>query len=89
MAFDFVFLSRQWARDAPQLEKSLQKLAASANPFWLLIFPEGTVLNESTLKRSQYYYAENRPELSHPQHLLAPRATGLKFILDHFDANEL
>jgi 1-acyl-sn-glycerol-3-phosphate acyltransferase len=75
-----VFMARKWDQDKPRLAHRLSKLAAATDdPMWLLIFPEGTNLSPNTRPKSEAY-AKKR-DLPHPNHCLLPRTTGLHFCL--------
>ncbi len=75
----FIFLKRNWEQDKPQMAKHFQKLNKLSLPMWLLIFPEGTNLAESTRERS-VKWAE-KSGIEDLQHTLLPRSTGLRFSL--------
>ena len=75
----FIFLKRNWEQDKPQMAKHFQKLNKPTLPMWLLIFPEGTNLAESTRERSANWAKKNG--IQDMQHTLLPRSTGLRFSL--------
>ncbi|KAF7502325.1 hypothetical protein GJ744_006026 [Endocarpon pusillum] len=75
----FIFLKRDWEQDKPQMAKHFQKLNKPTLPMWLLIFPEGTNLAESTRERSAKWAKKNG--IQDMQHTLLPRSTGLRFSL--------
>jgi len=75
----FIFLKRNWEEDKPQMAKHFQKLNKPTLPMWLLIFPEGTNLADSTRERSAQWAKKNGIE--DMQHTLIPRSTGLRFSL--------
>lgn len=79
--FEFVFLRRKWEDDVKIMTKSLAVFTEkSSQPFWLVIFPEGTIIrDESRQKARQYAIKEKLPILKHQ---LVPRITGLKFCVD-------
>jgi len=74
----FLFLQRDWAKDEPHMIGMLDTYAAG-DPTQLLIFPEGTDLSESNLKKS-HEHAE-KFGLPKYQHVLHPRTKG--FALCH------
>ncbi|KAG5455511.1 MAG: hypothetical protein BJ554DRAFT_5051 [Olpidium bornovanus] len=54
--FDFIFLSRKWEEDRGKIDASLGRVTGEETknePMWLLIFPEGTVVSQSTRTRSR------------------------------------
>ncbi|RHZ70593.1 hypothetical protein Glove_269g38 [Diversispora epigaea] len=75
--FKFIFLKRSWDADKNVLTKTMNRLADSKEPLWLLIFPEGTVVSKSARQKSKCYSEKNG--LSDHEHLLLPRSTGLHF----------
>jgi hypothetical protein len=50
--FDFIFLARSWASDRFHLASQLSALGNQAQqkqkPFWLVLYPEGTLVSENT-----------------------------------------
>lgn len=56
-----------------------QKLNKVDLPMWLLIFPEGTNLADSTRERSKAW--AKKSGIQDLQHTLLPRSTGLRFSL--------
>ena len=77
--YNFIFLSRNWETDRPQMEKQLQGLNKPSDPMWLVIFPEGTNLSKSTREASKRWADKNG--LEDMKHQLLPRSTGLQFCL--------
>ncbi|CAG8549673.1 1089_t:CDS:2 [Diversispora eburnea] len=75
--FKFIFLKRNWDADRNVLTKTMDRLADSKEPLWLLIFPEGTVVSKSARNKSKSYSEKNG--LRDLEHLLLPRSTGLHF----------
>lgn len=76
----FIFLKRNWEQDKPNMATALQKLNNTADPMWLLLFPEGTNLASSTRAKSAAWAKKNN--MSDMKHVLLPRSTGLHFCLD-------
>ncbi|KAJ3205749.1 hypothetical protein HDU82_004976 [Entophlyctis luteolus] len=87
--FSFVFLSRKWEKDEAILENRLSLIRDNSLGFyWLLIFPEGTIISPDTLKKSRIFY-EKRETLEKtsgksdcagvlpPQRVLIPRYRAL------------
>ena len=75
----FIFLKRNWEKDKPRLATHLQKFNKPKLPMWLMIFPEGTNLADSTRERSKQWAAKNG--IDDMKHQLLPRSTGLLFML--------
>jgi 1-acyl-sn-glycerol-3-phosphate acyltransferase len=78
--YNFIFLSRKWEDDQRTFKKHLGKLNKPNDPMWLIIFPEGTNLSETTRERSKKWAEKNG--LQDMKHQLLPRSTGLKFCLN-------
>lgn len=76
--FNFIFLTRKWEKDKPQVTRQLEKFKNN-KPMWLLIFPEGTNLAANTRERSRQW--AEKSGLKDLKHLLLPRSTGLQFCL--------
>ena len=75
----FIFLKRKWEQDKPRMAAYLQKFNNPKDPMWLMMFPEGTNLADSTREASKKWAERNGIEDMH--HTLLPRSTGLQFIL--------
>lgn len=75
----FIFLKRNWEKDKPRLSQHLQKFNKASDPMWLMMFPEGTNLADSTRANSAKWADKNN--IDDMQHLLLPRSTGLQFCL--------
>lgn len=87
--YGFIFMSRKMALDRPRLSHRIQKLKQvkidpSGNPyldpFWLLLFPEGTNLSRNGRRKSSQWAAKN--QIRDPRHLMLPRSTGTFFCLN-------
>jgi hypothetical protein len=78
--YNFIFLSRKWEEDQRTFKKHLSKLNKKGDPMWLIIFPEGTNLSQTTREKSQKWAQKNG--LQDMKHQLLPRSTGLKFCLN-------
>ena len=70
----FVYISRDWKRDESRMGLMVDHLASAAEPFQLLLFPEGTNLTAETKRRSDAFAAANN--LASYGHVLHPRTTG-------------
>lgn len=75
----FIFLKRKWEQDKPRMAAHLQKFNNPEDPMWLMMFPEGTNLADSTREASKRWAEKNG--IDDMQHMLLPRSTGLQFIL--------
>ena len=75
----FIFLKRKWEQDKPRMAAHLQKFNKPKDPMWLMMFPEGTNLADSTREASKKW-AEKKG-IDDMRHMLLPRSTGLQFIL--------
>jgi len=75
----FIFLKRKWEQDKPRMAAHLQKFNNARDPMWLMMFPEGTNLADSTREASKAWAEKNG--IHDMQHTLLPRSTGLQFIL--------
>ncbi|KAF1832479.1 acyltransferase-domain-containing protein [Decorospora gaudefroyi] len=78
--YNFIFLSRKWEEDQRTFKKHLGKLNKKGDPMWLIIFPEGTNLSQTTREKSKKWAEKNG--LQDMKHQLLPRSTGLKFCLN-------
>jgi hypothetical protein len=77
--YNFIFLSRKWENDRAQFQAHLAQLNKPEDPMWLIIFPEGTNLAQSTRERSKAWAEQNG--LQDMKHQLLPRTRGLQFCL--------
>lgn len=77
--YNFIFLSRNWEKDRYNFKKHLDHLKDPTDPMWLLIFPEGTNLSETTREKSAKW--AEKTGIPDMKHQLLPRSTGLQFCL--------
>lgn len=77
--YNFVFLSRKWESDFLHMKTQFDTICSISNKAWMLIFPEGTNINDNHLKKSQEY----APKVGGPilQTVLLPRVKGLYLAL--------
>ena len=61
------------------MEYRLKKITESDDPFWLLLFPEGTNFSPNTLPKSEAY--SKKMDLPVFNNVLLPRVTGLRSCL--------
>eukprot|EP00903_Cladosiphon_okamuranus_P020541 g18854.t1 len=84
--FGFIFLKRDWLKDRANLEKQLGVFTGDGFPLRLLIFPEGTTINQRSMdKCANFAKKEQRPTF---EHLLLPRTTGFGACLNAFNCAE-
>ncbi|KAI8057544.1 uncharacterized protein B0P05DRAFT_559674 [Gilbertella persicaria] len=77
--FDFIFLKRKLALDKDNMVQNLERSKKSNQPMWLVLFPEGTVVSESTRLRSKAYAEKN--DRKDNRYTLLPRSTGLRLCI--------
>ena len=71
--FEFLFLHRNWKRDAAQIDRVTREYTHM--PLWLLLFPEGTV-HTTEARPGSVRHAE-RVGAYMPRELLLPRVAGI------------
>ncbi|CAM9446476.1 unnamed protein product, partial [Hapterophycus canaliculatus] len=49
--FGFIFLKRDWVKDRANLERQLNVFTGDGFPLRLLIFPEGTTINQRSMEK--------------------------------------
>jgi lysocardiolipin and lysophospholipid acyltransferase len=76
LSFGFMFMERKWQRDKHQMTSKLKSYIAEAQPFWLLIFPEGTLLCTQTMSWTREYIEKSGLDWVYEQ-VLMPKHTGL------------
>lgn len=86
--FGHIFLNRKLERDITHLEQRLDEIN-KMNEFELVIFPEGTVIENETRERSIAYAKKNNikvngQDFSHDRVLL-PKTSGFKIALKRLD----
>jgi 1-acyl-sn-glycerol-3-phosphate acyltransferase len=73
--FGYIFLKREWEKDKHTIHQTLGHLLHEEDPFWLLIFPEGTRLKDSALELARQFAKEKG--MRQPNHVLLPRHKGM------------
>lgn len=70
----FIFVKRDWMRDARRIKHTFRRVTTNRIPFWLLIFPEGTRASPQKISAAQYYARFRGIHV--PSHTLIPKAKG-------------
>jgi 1-acyl-sn-glycerol-3-phosphate acyltransferase len=76
-----VKLNRNWEQDKDTLAKQLDGIKTNGKKQVIIIFPEGTRLNEKKLKEGQEFSVKNN--LPVYENLMVPKSKGLWFITNH------
>lgn len=83
-----VFLARNWADDKVSIERTFHTIKSEKLPAWLIMFLEGTRINEYKLQQSQEYARRRGHPI--PQHTMVPRTKGfiatIEGMRDYLDA---
>ncbi|XP_013772761.1 lysocardiolipin acyltransferase 1-like [Limulus polyphemus] len=74
----FLYIKRSWAKDQILLEGLLHLLNSDRCNLQVLLFPEGTDLTLSNIKKSEAFARRN--DFSSYRHVLHPRTTGFVFM---------
>ncbi|KAM0678768.1 hypothetical protein BDAP_000551 [Binucleata daphniae] len=84
--FGYIFLERNWNIDQQILERGLKQLKEK-NSFYLLIFPEGTIIDTDSHKKSKKFCTSNniilQNEVFNPENVILPRKTGYDMIFNN------
>lgn len=84
--FGYLFLSRKWNEDRTEIDEKMKVIASDKQwPTWLVVFPEGTVVNKHTHSRSMAYAEKAGLVQYHPKNLLLPRVKGLQACLQSLE----
>jgi 1-acyl-sn-glycerol-3-phosphate acyltransferase len=85
---NYIFLKRDWMRDANSVLNTFQTLRQDQIPFWLINFPEGTRVTPEKLTKSQAFARQRNLKVLN--NLLIPRTKGVTSTIaglrGHFDA---
>ena len=73
-ACQFIFITRNWARDQRIIADSLAYYSSRGYPLQLLFFPEGTNLSQHTRNKSHEFAEQN--QLQKYDYVLHPHTTG-------------
>ncbi|KAI8611118.1 hypothetical protein BC830DRAFT_685493 [Chytriomyces sp. MP71] len=89
----FIFLRQDWATDAPRLERGLRGIPArSADPVWLVLFPEGGFPHPVNYAKARTYIAKAEaagggtlyvPRM--PEYVVLPRNKGIRGCIDNLN----
>lgn len=71
----YIFLQRSRENDIPHIYNTMSYLLKTSDKVALLLFPEGTDLSASNIKKSNVYAAKNN--LPEYKYVLHPKSTGL------------
>jgi len=72
---DFIFLSRDWAKDKDSIAATFNKLKVRKLPFWVISHLEGTRFSEKKVKESQDF--AKKKDLPILKNCLLPRLKGI------------
>ncbi len=85
---DCVFVKRNWASDAENIERTFARLRGDKVPLWLVSFVEGTRASSSKIAACQEFARKHG--LRPPEHVQLPRTKGfvatVNGLRDHLDA---
>lgn len=72
---EMLLVSRNWERDAERVRRVFaRQVQRKGQPFWLVIFPEGTRFTPAKLAQTKKYARQTG--MDEPQHVLLPRPRG-------------
>lgn len=77
----YIFITRHWQEDKDRMTRSLDYLVSQQRRSQILIFPEGTDLNDKSKANSDSYAEKNG--LKKYEYTLHPRTTGFSFVTNH------
>ncbi|KAM0675858.1 hypothetical protein GVAV_000634 [Gurleya vavrai] len=84
--FGYIFLKREWNTDRNILQNGLKQLRQK-DKFYLLLFPEGTLIDSETHAKSKKFALENNVTVNNkvfnPENVLLPRKTGYEMIFEN------
>ncbi|KAM0688603.1 hypothetical protein COBT_000140 [Conglomerata obtusa] len=87
--FGYIFLKRDWSKDQEILANGLKKLKEKES-FYLLIFPEGTIIDSESHNKSKAFCQKNNVRIDGdtflPENVLLPRKTGFDMIYKNLDS---
>ena len=79
--FDFIFLCRKLEFDLITIKNRLKKTLDDSLPYLLILFPEGTVICNETLEKSNLFMKKQDLEYRY-RNVLAPKHTGLFYSIE-------
>ena len=77
---EYIFISRNWQKDHNTFIEALKSLKSYPNPWWIVLYPEGSRFTKEKLKFSQEFARSKGYPLVH--HVLFPRLKGFGVIVD-------
>lgn len=84
--FGYIFLKRDWNKDREILAKGLVK-TRDRNRYFMLLFPEGTLIDPETHAKSKKFIEQNPIKLDdvefNPENVILPRKTGFQMIYEN------
>jgi len=83
----YIFLKRRWEHDEGYMKTVLDYFREVSYPLQLLIFPEGTNLDELTKQKSDSFAKKNN--LPPYEYVLHPRIRGFTFCVQHLRQGKL
>ncbi|TDH69578.1 hypothetical protein CCR75_007643 [Bremia lactucae] len=83
LLLQYPYINRNWASDEKRLSEAIRSYKTAERGFWLAMFPEGTALCDTTLKKS-HEFAEKQGEAAW-NYVLQPRVKGFELCIDHMD----
>lgn len=79
-SLEFFIIKRNWEVDSLYLKEQMSRLTSSHFPFFLMLFPEGTLMNTEGQKKCRAFAKkEDRPQLDH---VLLPRVAGFRTLVE-------
>lgn len=85
---NYIFLKRNWHRDAKSILKTFETIRNDSIPLWLVNFPEGTRATPAKLAISQGFARQKNLKVL--ENVMIPRTKGVTSTItglkDHFDA---
>ncbi len=80
--FEFIFVKRKWSFDRNVLLSAFAKIKQLNLPFWLILFPEGTLVCDETKERSDKFATKQGWPID-LKNVLYPKTTGTYYACKH------
>ena len=87
-----IFLERDWKQDQLILEESIKSLLCTFDSTYILIFPEGTIIDENGMNKCMAFVEKQRhciPPHYTPKYCLVPRTSGLYHLIMQYNNDNL